>query len=143
MTTRQLSASYRVLFARPHRAVTVGLLTLMSVVAFEALGGLAFLLQRQSDPGKLGFLASAAQPCDQLSAAVTIGIGGALLAHTDQPSAALPGFLVLLAALGVVIARRASGGSTIQTSHTLARGKPDGPNSNLCRTVAEQSDQAC
>jgi MFS family permease len=38
MTTTQMSASYRGPFVGPHRAVTVGLLTLMSVVAFEALG---------------------------------------------------------------------------------------------------------
>jgi hypothetical protein len=103
------------------------------------------LLQRQSDPGELGFHTSAAQLCDQLSAAVTIGIGGALLAHTDRPSTALPVLLALLAglgALGIVIATRASGDSVIQTSHTPARGKPDGSDSDLWRTVAEQRGQA-
>ena len=52
--------------------------------------------------GVLGFNTSAAQIADQLTTAVVIGLGGALLALLGAPSAALPVLVALLTALAAV-----------------------------------------
>ncbi|MGH3844114.1 MAG: MFS transporter [Pseudonocardiaceae bacterium] len=62
----------------------------------------SFLLLQQSSAGEVGFHSSAAQMSDQLSTALLIGTGGALLAALGSPALALPGLLALLAGLGVL-----------------------------------------
>ncbi len=70
---------------------------------------LSFLLLQQSGPGDVGFHTSAAQIADQLSTALLIGVGGALLGLLGTPPAALPVLLVALVAIalaGTVVAAR-------------------------------------
>ena len=62
----------------------------------------AFLLLQQSGADDLGFNSSAAQMSDQLSTAILIGAGGALLALLGTPTLALPVLLAVLAGLGVL-----------------------------------------
>jgi MFS family permease len=62
----------------------------------------AFLLLRQSGPEEVGFNSSAAQMSDQLTTAILIGVGGALLALLGSPALALPVLLAILAGLGVL-----------------------------------------
>ena len=69
----------------------------------------SFLLLQQSAAGQVGFHSSAAQIADQLTTAVMIGAGGALLALLGTPAAALPLLVALLTALtvtGAVVAAR-------------------------------------
>jgi MFS family permease len=71
----------------------------------------SFLLLKQSATGEVGFNSSAAQIADQLTTAVMIGAGGALLALLGPPAAALPVLFVVLAAmaaLGALVAARAA-----------------------------------
>jgi MFS family permease len=70
---------------------------------------LSFLLLKRSGPGDIGFHTSAAQIADQLSTALLIGVGGALLGLLGTPPAALPVLLVALvviALIGTVVAGR-------------------------------------
>ena len=60
---------------------------------------LSYLVLQQSADGVLGFNTSAAQIADQLTTAVMIGLGGALLALLGAPAAALPVLVALLTAL--------------------------------------------
>jgi MFS family permease len=72
----------------------------------------SYLLLQQSAPNEVGFHTSAAQIADQLTVAVLIGAGGALLALFGSPAAALPVLLVglaAMAALGVLLAARSAG----------------------------------
>jgi hypothetical protein len=62
----------------------------------------SFLLLQQSEPGAVGFHSSAAQIADQLTTAVMIGLGGALLALLGSPAAALPLLVTVLAGLAVL-----------------------------------------
>jgi MFS family permease len=62
----------------------------------------SFLLLQQSGAGEVGFHSSAAQISDQLSTAILIGAGGALLALLGSPALALPFLLAMLAGLGVL-----------------------------------------
>jgi MFS family permease len=62
----------------------------------------SFLLLQQSGAGEVGFHSSAAQISDQLSTAILIGAGGALLALLGSPTLALPFLLAMLAGLGVL-----------------------------------------
>ena len=62
----------------------------------------AFLLLQQSGAGNVGFHSSAAQLADQLTTAMLIGAGGALLALLGLPALALPVLLIVLASLGVL-----------------------------------------
>ncbi|QJY44883.1 MFS transporter [Pseudonocardia broussonetiae] len=71
----------------------------------------SFLLLQKSEPEAVGFHSSAAQIADQLTTALMIGLGGALLALLVSPAVALPvlvAVLVGLAALGAVVAGRAA-----------------------------------
>jgi MFS family permease len=68
----------------------------------------SFLLLQQSGAGEVGFHSSAAQMSEQLTTAILIGAGGALLALLGSPAHALPVLLALLAALGVLGATVAS-----------------------------------
>ncbi len=71
----------------------------------------AFLLLQQSGADEVGFNSSAAQMSDQLTTAILIGAGGALLALLGSPAFALPVLLATLAglgALGVTVAGRAA-----------------------------------
>jgi hypothetical protein len=59
----------------------------------------------------VGFNSSAAQIADQLTTALMIGAGGALLALLGSPAAALPPLIAVLAAmavLGAALAGRAA-----------------------------------
>ncbi len=70
---------------------------------------LSFLLLQCSAPTEVGFNSSSAQLADQLSQAVFVGIGGALLALISTPAVALTvlvGVLALLTVGGVVISPR-------------------------------------
>jgi MFS family permease len=70
---------------------------------------LSYLLLQQSAAGSVGFHTSAAQIADQLTTAVLIGLGGALLAVAPAPATALPVLLVVLtvlAAVGAAVAGR-------------------------------------
>ena len=70
---------------------------------------LSFLLLQCSGPTEVGFNSSSAQLADQLSQAVFVGIGGALLALISTPALALTvlvGVLALLTVCGVVISPR-------------------------------------
>jgi MFS family permease len=70
---------------------------------------LSFLLLQCSGPTEVGFNSSSAQLADQLSQAVFVGIGGALLALISTPAVALTllvGVLALLTIAGVVISPR-------------------------------------
>ncbi|MBV8997081.1 MAG: MFS transporter, partial [Pseudonocardiales bacterium] len=72
----------------------------------------SFLLLQQSSTGDVGFHSSAAQMSDQLTTAILIGAGGALLAMTGAPAVALPVLLAVLAGIGVLgatLAGRAAG----------------------------------
>ena len=69
---------------------------------------LAFLLLQQSSAEQVGFNSSAAQMSDQLSSAILIGAGGALLALLGSPALALPVLLTALAGLAVLGALLAS-----------------------------------
>jgi MFS family permease len=62
----------------------------------------SFLLLQQSSAGEVGFHSSAAQMSDQLTTAILIGAGGALLALLGAPAVALPVLLAVLAGLGVL-----------------------------------------
>ena len=62
----------------------------------------SFLLLQQSSAGDVGFHSSAAQMSDQLTTALLIGAGGALLALLEAPAIALPVLLAVLAGLGVL-----------------------------------------
>ncbi|MGH3693074.1 MAG: MFS transporter [Pseudonocardiaceae bacterium] len=71
----------------------------------------SFLLLQQSGTQEVGFNTSALQMSDQLSTAILIGIGGALLAVLGSPAIALPVLLAVLVGLGVfgaVLAGRAA-----------------------------------
>lgn len=71
----------------------------------------SFLLLQKSEPEAVGFHSSAAQIADQLTTALMIGLGGALLALLLAPAVALAvlvAVLVGLAALGAVLAGRAA-----------------------------------
>ncbi len=71
----------------------------------------SFLLLQQSGAGEVGFHSSAAQMSDQLSTAILIGAGGALLALLGSAALAVPMLLAVLAGLGVlgaVMANRAA-----------------------------------
>jgi MFS family permease len=79
----------------------------------------AFLLLQQSSPGEVGFHSSAAQVSDQLTTAILIGAGGALLALLGAPTVALPVLLTTLAGLGVLgaaLAGRAAGTPAVTAS---------------------------
>ncbi len=85
------------------------------VIAGAGMGlgtsSLSFLVMAQSAPGEVGFHTSAAQIADQLTAAVLIGAGGALLALLVVPAAALTVLVVVLTAmavLGAVLAGRSA-----------------------------------
>ena len=70
---------------------------------------LSFLVLQCSAPTEVGFNSSSAQLADQLSQAVFVGIGGALLALLATPAAALTVLMVVLTALtlcGAVISPR-------------------------------------
>jgi MFS family permease len=70
---------------------------------------LSYLVLQQSADGVLGFNTSAAQIADQLTTAVVIGLGGALLALLGTPGAAMPvlvALLTVLAAAGAALAGR-------------------------------------
>jgi MFS family permease len=70
---------------------------------------LSFLLLQCSGPTEVGFNSSSAQLADQLSQAVFVGIGGALLALISTPAVALTvlvGVLTLLTVGGIVISPR-------------------------------------
>jgi MFS family permease len=78
-------------------------------LGFSSVG---FLLLKQSAGSEVGFNSSAAQIADQLTTALMIGAGGALLALLGSPAAALPLLIAVLAAmavLGAVLAGRAAG----------------------------------
>jgi hypothetical protein len=62
----------------------------------------SFLLLQQSAAGEVGFYSSAAQMSDQLSTAILIGVGGALLALLGSPTLAMPGLLAVLTGLGIL-----------------------------------------
>jgi MFS family permease len=71
----------------------------------------SYLLLQQSAASEVGFHSSAAQMADQLTTAVMIGLGGALLALLAGPAVALPVLvagMAALAALGAVLAGRAA-----------------------------------
>jgi MFS family permease len=73
---------------------------------------LSFLLLQCSGPTEVGFNSSSAQLADQLSQAVFVGIGGALLALISTPAVALTvlvGVLTLLTVCGVAISPRTLG----------------------------------
>ncbi|MFN2534759.1 MAG: MFS transporter [Pseudonocardiaceae bacterium] len=79
----------------------------------------SFLLLQQSSVGDVGFHSSAAQMSDQLTTAILIGAGGALLAMLGAPAIALPVLLAVLAGLGVLgatLAGRAAGTSAVTAS---------------------------
>jgi MFS family permease len=72
---------------------------------------LSYLLLHDSAPTEVGFNSSSAQLADQLSQAVFVGIGGALLALLAAPAPALTVLLVVLTALafcGAAISPRTS-----------------------------------
>jgi MFS family permease len=62
----------------------------------------SFLLLQQSATSEVGFHSSAAQMSDQLSTAILIGAGGALLALLGSPTLAMPMLLAMLAGLGML-----------------------------------------
>ena len=66
------------------------------------MSSVSLLLLQQSSAGEVGFHSSAAQMSDQLTAAILIGVGGALLALLDAPVIALSMLLGVLAGLGVL-----------------------------------------
>jgi MFS family permease len=73
------------------------------------MSSVSFLLLQLSSASEVGFHSSAAQMSDQLSTAILIGAGGALLALLAAPALALPmllAVLVGLGALGVTMAGR-------------------------------------
>ena len=73
---------------------------------------LSFLLLQDSEPGDVGFNSSSAQLADQLSQAVFVGLGGALLALAARPAPALAALvvvLVLLASAGATMSARTAG----------------------------------
>ncbi len=75
---------------------------------------ISYLLLALSPDGTVGFHTAAAQMADQLSVAVLVGAGGAVLAAVGSPAGAMPVLLVVLAvlgALGVAIAGRTRAGS--------------------------------
>jgi MFS family permease len=74
----------------------------------------SFLLLQQSSAGEVGFHSSAAQMSDQLTTALLIGAGGALLALLGSPVRALPVLLPLLAGLGVLGATMADRAASVQ-----------------------------
>lgn len=74
-------------------------------LGFSSVG---FLLLQQSGAAEVGFHSSAAQMSDQLTTAILIGAGGALLALLGAPANALPVLLALLTGLGVLGATVAS-----------------------------------
>jgi MFS family permease len=79
----------------------------------------SFLLLQQSSVGDVGFHSSAAQMSDQLTTAILIGAGGALLAMLGAPAIALPVLLAVLAGLGVLgatLAGRAAGTPAVTAS---------------------------
>ena len=72
----------------------------------------SFLLLKQSAGNEVGFNSSAAQIADQLTTALMIGAGGALLALFGSPAVALPVLITVVTAMGVlgaVLAPRAAG----------------------------------
>ena len=76
---------------------------------------LSFLLLQDSEPADLGFNSSSANLADQLSQAVFVGLGGALLALSDSTASALTVLvvvLVVLATLGAAISPRTGSGRT-------------------------------
>ena len=85
---------------------------------------LAFLLLQQSSAEEVGFNSSAAQMSDQLSSAILIGAGGALLALLGSPALALPVLLAALAGLAVLGALLASRATT--ESHSPRYGDMSG-----------------
>jgi hypothetical protein len=71
----------------------------------------SYLLLQQSAASEVGFHSSAAQMADQLTTAMLIGLGGALIALLAGPAVALPVLvagLAALAVLGAVLAGRAA-----------------------------------
>lgn len=62
---------------------------------------LSFLLLHDSGPTEVGFNTSSAQLADQLSQAVFVGVGGALLALLSTPAAALTVLVLVLVTLTV------------------------------------------
>jgi hypothetical protein len=73
---------------------------------------LSFLLLQDSAPDEVGFNSSSAQLADQLSQAVFVGLGGALLALLDSPATALSVLVVVLVALaatGALVSPRTGG----------------------------------
>jgi MFS family permease len=79
----------------------------------------SFLLLQQSSTADVGFHSSAAQMSDQLTTAILIGAGGALLAMLGTPMIALPVLLAVLAGLGVLgatLAGRAAGTPEVTAS---------------------------
>jgi MFS family permease len=69
----------------------------------------SYLLLQQSAASEVGFHSSAAQMADQLTTAMLIGLGGALIALLAGPAVALPVLvagLAALAVLGAVLAGR-------------------------------------
>ncbi len=79
----------------------------------------SFLLLQQSGAQEVGFNTSALQMSDQLSTAILIGAGGALLAVLGSPATALPVLLAVLAGLGVFGA--AVAGRTVTADVTARR----------------------
>lgn len=75
---------------------------------------LSFLMLAQSDPGEFGFHTSAAQVADQLSTALLIGVGGALLGLFGSPPAALP--LLLAGLVGLALTGAVVAGRTVRAS---------------------------
>jgi MFS family permease len=66
------------------------------------MSSVSFLLLQQSSASEVGFHSSAAQMSDQLSTAILIGTGGALLALLAAPALALPMLLAVLVSLGTL-----------------------------------------
>ena len=77
---------------------TVGLAGVGMGLGFSAL---SFLLLQESAAGEVGFNSSSAQLADQLSQAIFVGLGGALLAVLAGPADALTVLVVVLVALAV------------------------------------------
>ena len=88
---------------------TVGLAGLGMGVGYSSL---SFLLLQDSAPDEVGFNSSSAQLADQLSQAVFVGLGGALLALLGSPATALTVLVVVLVALaatGALVSPRTGG----------------------------------
>ncbi|WP_308282517.1 MFS transporter [Pseudonocardia nigra] len=97
------------------------------VVAGVGMGlgfsSVSYLLLQQSAPSAVGFHSSAAQIADQLTVALMIGLGGALLALFTSPAVALPVLvagMAGLALLGAAITGRAGAQAFAANTTTLS-----------------------